>query len=96
MRGLIYIVLLLLFLLLIVEPERAERENSLDLRERDDGGGANHKGDTPAENQHENEDGLNGSIDETKQKDGPSVRLKLTIADFIAIFVGFVGLLGVL
>ncbi|KAM9351423.1 sodium/hydrogen exchanger 8 [Symphorus nematophorus] len=78
MRGVSPKVLLLSFLLLFVNPcvpERAERDNSLDLRERDDGGVVNQN--TQAENQqtsikHETEDGLSSNQD-TKQKDGLSI-----------------------
>lgn len=95
MRGLTYTVLQLLLLLFIVEPERAEKENPLDLRVREDGGDANHKVDTPAEKQHENGDGLNDSIDNKKQKDGPSVRLKLSKISllFLAVSLGLLGIL---
>lgn len=93
MTGVSHTVLLLSLLLLIVNPcvpERTERENSLDLHERDDEGDVNHTDDTPAENQqtlikHEQEDGSN---EKTKQKDGPSVRSELTNTDFSAVSVG--------
>lgn len=91
MRGLTYTVLQLLLLLFLVKPERAEKENPLDLRVRDDGGDANPKVDTPAEKQHENGDGLN----DTKQKDGPSVRLKLSRISLLLLAVSL-GLLGIL
>lgn len=83
MRGVNHKVLLLSFLLLFVNPcvpERAEREKSLELRERgDDGGDVNHKN-TPVVNQqtaikHDKEDG-HDSID--PQKDGQSVRFEAT------------------
>lgn len=55
MRGVIHTVLLLCFLLLFVKPcvlERAGKEKSLDLLERNDGGG----------------DGIHDIPDENKQK----------------------------
>ncbi|XP_044067675.1 sodium/hydrogen exchanger 8 [Siniperca chuatsi] len=79
MRGVNHKVLLLSFLLLYVNPcvpERVERENSLDLRERDDDGGdANHEDNTLVENKqilikHDKEDGLDSNV---PQKDGQFV-----------------------
>lgn len=93
MTGVSHTVLLLFLLLLIVNPcvpERAERENSLDLHERNDEGDVTHTDDTSAENQqtvikHEQEDGSN---EETKQREGPSVRSELTNTDFSAVSEG--------
>ncbi|XP_073326562.1 sodium/hydrogen exchanger 8 [Pagrus major] len=80
MRGVSHKVVLLSLLLLFVYPcvpERVEREESLDLRERDDGGDVHHQDNTPAENQqtlikHVPEDAVDTN-EETKQKDGLSV-----------------------
>lgn len=79
MQGVNHKVVLLSFLLLFVNPcapERAERENSLDLHERDDDGGDVHH--AQVENQqtlakNTKEDG-HDSIG--PQKDGQSVRFE--------------------
>lgn len=86
MRGVSRKVLLLSFLLFFVNPcvpERAEREKSLALRERDDDGrDVNHN--TPDANQqtlikHAKEDGLSSN---DPQKNGQSVRFEPTNIDF--------------
>lgn len=89
MRGVSHKVVLLSLLLLFVYPcvpARVEREESLDLLERDDGGDVHHQDNTPAESQqtlikHGPEDGVDTN-EETKQKDGQAVRFEPPNIDF--------------
>ena len=89
MRGVSHKVVLLSLLLLFVfpcVPGRVEREESLDLLENDDGGDVHHQDSIPAESQptlikHAPEDGVDTN-EETKQKDGQSVRFETPNMDF--------------
>lgn len=93
MRGVNNKVVLLSFLLLCVNlcvPERAERDNSLDLPDGEDRVDVNHK-DIPAKSQqtlikHDQEDG-HDSID--PQKQGQSLRLEATTI-YLSILLGVI------
>lgn len=85
MTGVSHVVLLLSLLLLFLNPcvpQRAVRDKSLDLRERDDGD-VKHTNETPVEKTQtdiKQENGADvGSHEVTKQKDGPSVRFEPTV-----------------
>lgn len=87
MKGVGRAVVLLTFVLLFVNPcvpERAEREKSLDLRVRDDGGSVKPQDDTPPENPKTltkpgKDDGA-VSDQEGRNNDVPSVRFAVDLS----------------
>lgn len=85
MTGVSHVVLLLSLLLLFLNPcvpQRAVREKSLDLRERDDGD-VKHTNETPVEktqtDRKQEREAEVGSHEVPKPKEGPSVRFEPTV-----------------